>query len=143
MCESNYLAWASKWEWEIVQQRSARKGTEFQFIPPGCQFCNGLAENRVKIIKQTLAHTMTGTTINNKLTVTYAEMQTFLLRATYIMNDRPIGVRHLTNDVLSPLTPNQLLLGQTIDVPSTSPIDEEEFEARAKYQEEILTSWWN
>ena len=43
--------------------------------------------------------------------VNYAELQALLTEVANITNDRPIGVRSLTEEDLVPLTPNHLLLG--------------------------------
>ena len=46
----NYIAWSEKeahsnWGWDMVKEAGARTGTEWEFVPPGCQFRNGLAES--------------------------------------------------------------------------------------------------
>ena len=81
-------------------------------MPPGAQFRNGLAERRVASLKSTLNHLLANTIVSEKPTLHYAELQTLLSRAANIVNDRPIGVRSLTEDELVPLTVNQLLLGR-------------------------------
>ena len=47
----------------------------------------------------------------------YAELATLLAKAANIVNDRPIGVKNITEDELVPLTVNQLLLGRTSSTP--------------------------
>ena len=49
--------------------------------------------------------------IAEKPTLNYAELQAILAEVANITNDRPIGVCHLTEEDLVPLTVNQLLLG--------------------------------
>ena len=144
----NYITWTaredpSNWGWDAISAQAARQGTTWKFVPAGCQFRNGLAEARVKAMKQTLMHTMVGSTINAKPTVTYAELQVFLARAAGIVNDRPLGLRSFTGEDLVPLTPNQLLLGRTgVSPPVYSSEQIENFEMRNKYQEELLDIWW-
>ena len=106
----------SKWGWGDVESRTARQGTQWNFVPAGCQFRNGLCESRVKALKHTLKHVVDGSTVNEKPTVSYVELQVFLAKAANILNDRPLGIRSLTEDDLVPLTPNQLLLGRTSTV---------------------------
>ena len=125
------------WNWKEVEASSNRMGTEWSFVPAGCQYRNGLAESRVKILKSTLSHTFTGSNLS------YAELSTALSRAANIANDRPIGVRNLTEDDFSPITPNQLLLGRTSTVPvETVDQGEENLHGRAEYQAELLKLWW-
>ena len=81
-------------------------------MPAGCQYRNGLAESRVKAVKTTLSHMLNSTLIGTKPTLFYDELCTTLARAASIINDRPIGVRSMTEDEIVPLTVNQLLLGR-------------------------------
>ena len=67
-------------------------------MPSGCQF----TESRVLILKQTLLHVMHGTLIQDKPTVSYAKVQTFLSCAANICNDRPLGVRLQSEDDFVP-----------------------------------------
>ena len=112
-------------------------------MPSGCQFRNGLAESRVRILKQTLLHVMHGTLIHDKPTASYAEVQTFLSRAANICNDRPLGVRLQTEEDFVPINPNQLLIGRTST--SSKVYDDEDvenFQPRCNYVEELLDLWW-
>ena len=45
----------ANWGWQEVADRTAQEGTVWEFVPAGCQYRNGLAENRVKVVKKTLA----------------------------------------------------------------------------------------
>ena len=86
---AHYISWPasqdpSGWDWDMVSSRSARAGKSWEFFPAGCQFRNGLAESRVKILKATLGHTLVGNT------QIYAECSVVLSRAANIANDRPL-----------------------------------------------------
>merc|ERR1711888_480167 len=60
-----------------------------------------------------------------------------------VVNDRPIGVRSLTEDELVPLTVNQLLLGRTAAVePPQIEVDPEGYVAADQYIKELMTVWW-
>ena len=145
----NYVTWKSsedpsKWGWKEIEERSAREGTDWEFVPSGCQWRNGLAESKVKAIKSTLAHMMASTLIGGKPTIAYAALMVVLTRAASVVNDRPLGLRSLTDDDMVAITPNQLLIGRT----STSqrvPAEEEvnDYGRSSKYQEELLNTWWN
>ena len=118
----------------------------WEFVPAGCQYRNGLTEARVKATKPSLAHliVMIGSTINNSPTVTYPELVVLLSRVANVINDRPLGVRSLTNDDFVPVTPNQLLIGRTSTSPRSYTAEETQgFTARLSYQEELLNVWWN
>ena len=50
------------------------------------------------------------------------------------MNDRPVGIKSLTEDELVPLTVNQLLLGRTATVePAQIEVDPEGYVAADQY----------
>ena len=71
----------------------------------------------MRTIKCTISHMLTSTVNGEKPTLNYAELGTLLAKAANIVNDRPIGVKSLTEDELVPLTVNQLLLGRTSSSP--------------------------
>ena len=59
------------------------------------------------------------------------------------MNDRPIGIRSLTEDELVPLTVNQLLLGRTAAVePTQVEVDPEGYVTSDQYLRELMSVWW-
>ena len=131
------------WDWRKVESTGARSGTVWRFVPPGAQFRNGLAERRVAVLKNTMDHLLANTIISEKPTLSYAELQTLLSRAANIVNDRPIGVKGLTEDELVPLTVNQLLLGRTASVePVQCEVEPEGYVAADQYVRELMSSWW-
>ena len=81
--------------WETIGKQGAQQDTFLEFMPAGCQYRNGLVE-RVKAINFTLDHMLRRTLILNKSNLTYAKLCTMLARASNFINDRPIGVCHLT-----------------------------------------------
>ena len=67
---SNTAAFSAKekpesWNWKELEEAGAKSGTEWEFVPAGCQLRNGLAEARVKATKQTLEH-MLATAVNGE-----------------------------------------------------------------------------
>ena len=125
-------------------EASAKKGTVWEFVPAGCQHRNRLAEARVKAIKLTLNHILASTLIGGKPTMHYAELQTILATAANIINDRPVGVRSLTEEDIVPIMVNQLLLGRTsTSTPVVMMGVEEDFMTASRFQEELLRAWWN
>ena len=145
----NYVSWKpaedpTQWGWSEIEERSVREGTEWEFVPAGCQWRNGLAESKVKAIKSTLSHMMASTLIGGKPTITYAALMVVLARAASVVNDRPLGIRSLTEKDLIPITPNQLLLGRTSTAPRVATEEEvSDYGRSSRYQEELLNVWWN
>ena len=148
----NTVAWGADGKqdgsklWAEVESASARRGTEWEFVPAGAQFRNGLAEARVKAVKQTLEHMLMTTLVSGKPTLSYAELLTVLAQVANIVNDRPIWAKVLTEGDMVPLTVNQLLLGRT----STSPPcegevmgEEGDFRASSGYVDNLLNTWWS
>ena len=131
----------SRWDWSFIKDSTARQNTSWEFVPAACQWRNGLSENRVKILKQTMALTLDKNTLN------YAELQALLVSISNTMNDRPVGVRFLSEDDYVPITVNQLLIGRT----STSSVsfdtqenveDAVSLSKRMRYISELETVWW-
>ena len=54
----------SKWDWSSIASESAKHQTTWKFVPPGCQWRNGLSESRVKAAKITLSQTMSQTALS-------------------------------------------------------------------------------
>ena len=89
---SNAAAFKAKespdaWNWEKMKQTGARAGTNWVFVPAGCQFRNGLAEARMRAIKHTISHMLASTVNGEKPTLNYAELATLLAKAANIVND--------------------------------------------------------
>ena len=75
----------------------------------------------------------------------YAELLTTLQRVVCIINDRPIGVRALDEEVGVPVTPNMLLLGKTSSAPDMSNsygVSVDRFTNRLGYTEQVEEEWW-
>ena len=144
-----YVTWTAQesptsWDWDSIVQQTAAE-TEWKFVLAGCQWWNGLAESRVKILKATLQHTVAQTSLN------FAELQVVLARAADIANNRPVGVKCLNESDVQALTPNMLLLGRTSTVGNEMINKEEEEDeegaaqvlpGRLAYMEELLDAWW-
>ena len=114
---ANYATWPtkedrSKWNWDQVEEVSAKKKSVWKFVPAGCQWKNGFSESRVKILKRTLHKILMTSTMKCRM-LNYAELQSLLTRVANIMNDRPLGIKQFNEDDYVPITPNQLLIGRT------------------------------
>ena len=113
-------------------------------VPAGFQWQNGLAESRIKIFKQTFRRCVIGTINGNKSLLSYGEMQVLLADTMYKMNNRPIGLKSLSEEFLVPLTPNCLLLGRTSSAVPTlgEPYYRvENYTSRLRYSRELMQFW--
>ena len=89
----------------------------------------------MKVMKKTL-----DATINSQEKLNVAELETFLMSAANMMNDRPFTVRVYDDHTFHPITVNQLLLTTTnIASIDYSPAGK----TQERYREEVETVWWN
>ena len=129
------------WDWASVVR--ANSASDWQFVPVGAQHRNGLAEATVKVLKQSLKHA-----IAPGVTLSYSELNTLLAEISFTINCRPLGLRNVSGesnqeDFLSPLTPNQLLLGRTDDNgPVLDYVADDRFTQRLAYVTQVYNCWW-
>ena len=130
------------WNWNRIQEVTTPESTcgpTWTFVPKEGQHQNGVAESLIKVTKEALKHFM------GDASLTFSEFQLACSEVTYIINNRPLGVLPSSDDeVLEPLTPNQLLLGQFgRDLP---PADADQGRqgllVRYKYVQTLLDDWW-
>ena len=132
---------AKAYDWEKVTQEN--KCSSWEFIPIGCQYRN-LTEAMVKILKKTLVKSLPA-----GKNLTYCEFETLLGRVEYSINSRPLALAPVSNtsqqdELLQPLTPNQLLLGRnTAEVPPMEYDLNNKFSARVAYVQSVHTEWWS
>ena len=135
----------TKWDWDNITAQTARRGTEFKIVEAGCQWRNGLAESQIKSMKKSLFQVASSSNlkaVNPKLD--YQELSLLLHRIANISNERPLGVRGITEDTIVPLTPNQLLIGKTsghISCPDNIP--DKDFTRQRTYCDILLQTWWS
>ena len=129
------------WEWaNIVRNNCA---TNWHFVAVGSQHRNGLSESMVKIMKKSLHSAITPGTV-----LRYSELVTLLAKIAYAINSRPIGLSSISEDnqqvdFISPITPNQLLLGMSDETAPPMEYDESDnLTARLAYVSEVFRCWW-
>ena len=94
----------------------------------------------MKIVKKTLVHVLP---VGRQLT--YSEFETLLGRVEFSINSRPLALAAVSNtsqqeDMMQPLTPNQLLLGRnTAEVPPMEYDVSNKFCARVAYMCRMCT----
>ena len=133
-------------DWARIKEAGARAGTSWEYVPAGCQFRNGLAEARVKAVKHAMDHMVNASIAGGvKPSLNYAQLATLVAVAANAVNDRPIGVKKMTESDFVPLTVNMLLLGRT----STAEIDVLEGEVEEadglqlnEHQNRLFRTWW-
>jgi hypothetical protein len=134
----------ANWDWTRIAEAGADAGTRWKFVPAGCQYRNGKAERAIQVIKKTLRHLLRMTLLGDAPTLNYSELQVILTEAANIANDRPIGVKTLTEEDLLPLTVNHLLLGRnslhTISYDESGEL--RNMDEMAEYHAQLLKSWW-
>ena len=129
------------WKWEEVVRKNST--TTWEFVPIGSQHRNGLSESQVKVLKKCLHHALTPGTV-----LKYSELITLLAKIAHSINSRPLGLSSTSQDsqqedFLSPITPNQLLLGKTDDESPALEYDEDDkFTARLAYVSSVYDTWW-
>ena len=131
----------ANWKWEdVVKKNSA---SSWEFVPVGSQHRNGLPESLVKVLKKSLHHAITPGTV-----LKYSELVTLLAKISQAINSRPLGLSSTSQDsqqedFLSPITPNQLLLGHTDDdAPPLDYDDSDKLTARLAYVSGVYEAWW-
>ena len=131
-----------KWDWKEVVRRNST--TKWEFVPIGSAHRNGLAESTVKILKKSLRHALAP-----GVELKYSEMITLLAKISHTINSRPLGIGAVSadsqqEDLLSPLTPNHLLIGRSDgEVPPLEYEDNDKYTARLAYVSTVYQSWWD
>ena len=75
--------------------------------------------------------------------LTYAELLVLMQDVASLVNDRPVGLRNLTEDEIVPLTVNQLLLGRNSSQAASYDDSGELNISRLKnYSRDLLREWW-
>ena len=128
----------SKLDWVRIKEGAARNGTEWKVVQPGCQWRNGLAEAAVKLVKSTLYLTLA-----SQKALNYAELDTLFSSVSNIVNQRPIGVKHFTEEDYVAITPNDLLLGRSRNtIPGIQYLKDETLTKRQEFMMEVEDLWW-
>ena len=131
------------WDWSKIEESTGRRGTTWRFCPASSQWRNGLAEARVKAMKNGLDLMMPA----GAEALSYSEFVTVIRKVTNSINDRPLGVKKSgskSDGEYLPISPNTLLFGRTssqqnslIDIE-----DEDKLTRRTKFVEEVEREWW-
>ena len=106
----------ANWDLSEVEANEARKRTTWFFNPPYAKWRNARAERRIKTLKRILSSILAARLSPQlKLDFNFTELQGILRHIANIINDRPIDLRAITDDLLAPVTVNHLLMGRNRD----------------------------
>jgi len=126
--------------WDRIQSDDVKKAhpqIDWSFIPPRASHVNGAVERLVQSAKRAMLCTM------SERTLTDEQLETAIVVAESILNNRPLC--YVTNEAedLTPLTPNHFLAGTAlIDV---APIGNEKLKLaeRWKHVQMVMDRFWN
>ena len=122
-----------------LQTYGATKNFKWNLSPADSPWRQGKAERRIAIVKRCIAQAL------GEIRVTPVELQTILFEIANICNERPIGVSKPRSDgSYSLITPNQLLLGRSMNIlPDDTEINDN-LPMRARYRlvHEITSNFW-
>ena len=94
-------------DWKRIHEFGHQKGFEWKFAPADASWYNGTAEALIKSTKRALDAAV-GESI-----LTFSELQTCMMEAAQLVNQRPIGALPTTPDDGTYLCPNDLILGRS------------------------------
>ena len=112
-------------------------GVEWKFSPGDAPWYNGATEALVKTTKRALNTAIGGSILS------FSELQTCMLEAAQLVNQRPIGSTPTTPDDGSYLCPNDLILGR-----ASARIPQGEFKARSSqkhrvdFLQNVVSGFW-
>ena len=126
--------------WSAVQEQAASKGIEWKFGIQLAPHTNGVIERMVRSVKQALHSSLAAT---SKLTCRHLE--TILLEAEAIVNDRPLAVPGDSLADAVTITPAQLCIGRQLRaLPfDRSPVNNDvPFTRMQLHRRELINKFW-
>ena len=138
--DADWKAELSKVDWNEIKSSTAQYGTEWHYAPSYSQWRDGASEACVKMLKRTLHHMTKGGNL------TYDELLCLLFRASNVLNERPIGMRHHqgAEPGYCPLTPNLMLMTTRTETgdPMLGVDDSQKFAKRFAFIQNCFEEWW-
>ncbi len=124
-------------DWKRIEEFGHQEGFQWKFAPADAPWYNGTAEALIKSTKRALDAAV-GVSV-----LSFSELQTCMMEAAQLVNQRPIGALPSTPDDGTYLCPNDLILGR-----SSAKIPQGPFQERAsrKYRldfiEALVSAFW-
>ena len=130
------------WDWSQITSKN--QASNWHFVPIGSPHFNGLPESTVKVLKKSLK-----LSLHPGVELSYPELQTLLVKITYTVNSRPLGLANISptsqqEDTMMPLTPNHILLARSSNI--SPPMDyskDDRFCSRLAYVAQVEKEWWD
>lgn len=123
----------------VLDWCAAKERTEWVVLPTGGQHFNGQAERMVGLAKLALEQVL------GSKVATFGELSTFLKRAEYMLNSRPLKMKPGSDpDMLGPITPLHIMDGRaSIYVPEMKFELNPTLTRRMQFLEEIKKEFWD
>ena len=123
-----------------LQTFAGSKGFKWEISPADSPWRQGKAERRIAVVKRLLRISVGDTRL------TPLELQTTMMEAANICNERPIGLSKPRDDgSYEIITPNQLLMGRSVNsLPDDTELSEDlPVSARYRVINHVTTTFWN
>jgi hypothetical protein len=123
----------------VLDWCAAKERTEWVVLPTGGQHFNSQAERMVGLAKLALEQVL------GSKVATFGELSTFLKRAEYMLNSRPLKMKPGSDpDMLGPITPLHIMDGRaSIYVPEMKFELNPTLTRRMQFLEEIKKEFWD
>ena len=124
-------------DWEEIRSFGHEHCVNWEFSPADAPWYNGTAEALIKSIKRALEAAV------GESVLTFSELQTCLMEAAQLVNQRPIGVLPGTPKDGTYLCPNDLLLGRASSKIPQGPFKERtSHKHRFDFLQSIISAFW-
>ena len=127
----------SSWDQTKIANKTAEKGIEWKFNPPGAPHFGGVFESMIKTAKRSISAILKSASIRDE------ELLTAFTIAEGMINSRPLTYQSTDPKDELPLTPNHFLMGHQGRIP----LDDVDFEQynpqqRYYYMQRLMTNVW-
>jgi len=124
-------------DWKHIREFGYEHNIEWKFSPADAPWYNGTAEALVKSTKRAL-----GAAVGESV-LSFSELQTCLMEAAQLVNQRPIGVLPNSPNDSTYLCPNDLLLGRaTAQIPQGPFKERTNYKHRFDFIQSIVSAFW-
>lgn len=122
-----------------VKSFMSRSNVHQRFILPASPWWGGFYERLVRSVKTSLKK------ILKRALVTFEELQTILCEIESVINSRPLCYTS-NDDINASITPNHLIFGRNLNVPSTTPFSDDinaiDCTKRIDHLKSLLSHFW-
>ena len=124
-------------DWKRIEEFGHQEGFQWKFSPADAPWYNGTAEALVKSTKRALDAAV-GVSV-----LSFSELQTCMMEAAQLVNQRPIGALPSTPDDGTYLCPNDLILGRSSSkVPQGPFLERASRKYRLDFIQALVSAFW-